>query len=160
MSGGYSPKNVQLWEDGSSQVFSGVLTNQPVSREFPITNGGSLNFLIKAKATAVTQVGTITLKLQSSINGDWVDAKSASALTAASDKYITLNIEVAGDQAALPLMSSGRLVISQTNASDSTTVSLVSVLQEIQHTIGTLSAALSTDYYGSTTTNSICTSSP
>lgn len=128
MSGGYSPKDVQLL---SPNPVTGVVANQPISQDFPITNGGSLNILIKIKVSAVTQVGTITPKLQTSINGDWVDAKSATAVTASGDKYITLNVQVTADQAALPLMSLGRVVLTQTNAGDSTTVSAISVLQEV-----------------------------
>lgn len=131
MSGGYSPKNVQLADDSGTAVYAGVLTNQPVSKEFPITNGGSLNFVVKAKLPAVTQVGTITLKLQSAIDSDWVDAKSSASITTSGDVYIKLNVEVAGDQAALPLLGKGRLVITQTNAGDSTTLGVISVLQEI-----------------------------
>lgn len=115
----------------SGSSLSGVVSNSPVSREFPITAGGALNGIIKITYTGVTQVGTITPKLQTAIGSDWVDSKSGAAVTANGTQYIRWNIEVAGDQAALPLLNKGRIVITMTNAGDAITVSEVSFLQAL-----------------------------
>lgn len=114
----------------SSASASGVVTNQPVSREFPITAGGSLNMVIKIVTTGVTQVGTLTLKLQTAIGNDWVDSKSTT-FTAAGNSYIKLQTTAAGDQTYLPLLNKGRIVLTTTNASDIATISSVQVLQAL-----------------------------
>lgn len=128
MSGGYSPKNVT----GVVTPISGIVTNQVVTVPggFPITNGGSLHLVVKITTTGVTQVGTITAKLQTGIDGAFVDSKTAT-ITASGDVYIKLMAEVTGDQAFLPLLAAGQVVITTTNAGDVITVSKVSVLQEI-----------------------------
>lgn len=113
----WSPKQV-----GLAGVYSGILTNQPISGEFQSNALNRLNGILKLKLSAVTQMGTITPKLQTAINGDWVDVKSGSAITVAGSSYIRWNIEVAADQTVLPLLGKCRVVISQTNAGDSITV--------------------------------------
>lgn len=123
---GYSPIN----EANGGAPISGVVTNQPVSKEFPVTAGGSLHFVAKITAAAVTSAGTITAKLQTAIGNDWVDSKTV-VISATGIFYIKLNVEVAGDQTFLPLLSKGRVVITTTNASDAVTITAVNVLQEI-----------------------------
>lgn len=127
MPNGWSAKNVAL----ANKSISGVVTNEPVTQEFPNSAGGALNGVIKLKVSAVTQVGTITPKLQTANGGDWVDVKSGSAITAAGIQYIRWNIEVSGDQAVLPLLNKSRVVISTTNAGDKVTVDLCEVLEEL-----------------------------
>ena len=114
----------------SGATASGVVTDQVVSKPFPITAGGSLNIVLKIVVAGVTHVGTQTLKLQTGLNDDWVDSKTAT-FTANGNTYIKLQTTAAGDQTYLPLLSSGRLVISQTNAGDAATVSSVQVLQAL-----------------------------
>ena len=124
---GWSAKSVGL---ANVQV-SGVATNRPVTVEFPNSAGGALNGIIKLVVSGVTQVGTITPKLQTANGSDWVDVKSGAAITAAGIQYIRWNIEVAGDQAVLPLLNKCRVVITTTNAGDIVTVDLCEVLQEL-----------------------------
>ena len=109
---------------------SGIVTDLPASREFPITAGGSKNIVVKLVVSGVTVVGSISAKLQSAIGADWVDAKSVS-ITADGNVYIKLNIEVAADQAALPLLNKGRVVITTTDAGDEVLVSEAQILQEL-----------------------------
>lgn len=123
---GYSPKDVQL----PPAPISGVVTNQVVSKEFPITAGGSIHFVAKLAVSGVTVVGAITAKLQTAINGDYVDNKTAT-ITAGGNYYISLLAERTADQTFLPLLSSGRVVVTTTNAGDAVTVNVVSVLQEL-----------------------------
>jgi hypothetical protein len=124
---GWSAKSVGL---ANVQV-SGVATNRPVTVEFPNSAGGALNGIIKLVVSGVTQVGTITPKLQTANGSDWVDVKSGAAITAAGIQYIRWNIEVAGDQAVLPLLNKCRIVVTTTNAGDIVTVDLCEVLQEL-----------------------------
>jgi hypothetical protein len=124
---GWSAKSVGL---ANVQV-SGVATNRPVTVEFPNSAGGALNGIIKLVVSGVTQVGTITPKLQTANGSDWVDVKSGAAITAAGIQYIRWNIEVAGDQAVLPLLNKCRVVVTTTNAGDIITVDLCEVLQEL-----------------------------
>lgn len=123
---GYSPYDIVL----PVNLVTGVVSNQVVSKEFALTAGGSLNLVVKVKAALVTVAGAITAKLQTAINGDWVDSKTVS-ITASGDFYIKLNVEVSGDQTYLPLLAAGRIVISQTNAGDTVTISQISVLQQL-----------------------------
>lgn len=124
---GWSEKPVQI----NNKIVSGVVTAMPVTREFTITGGGSLNGILKIKYTGVTQVGTITPIFQTANGEDWVTVKSGTAITAAGTQYIRWNIEVAGDQAVLPLLNKGRVVVTTTNAGDAITFSSIEILQEL-----------------------------
>lgn len=108
----------------------GVVANQAASKEFPITARGALTLVIKVTVSDVTNVGTQTLKLQTAIGNDWVDSKSTT-FTASGSSYIKLLSEAAGDQTYLPLLSKGRVVLTQTNAGDEATITKVEVLQEL-----------------------------
>jgi hypothetical protein len=108
---------------------SGVVANSPISREYPITAGGSLHHVVKIEASGVTVVGSITAKLQTAIGTDWVDSKTV-AITGNGSFYIKLLAEAAGDQSFLPLLNRGRLVITTTNAGDMATIAAVFRLQE------------------------------
>lgn len=127
MANGWSAKNVAL----AGKSISGAVTNEPVTVEFPNSAGGALNGIIKLKVSAVTQVGTITPKLQTANGSDWVDVKSGSVITTAGIQYIRWNIEVAADQLVLPLLNKSRVVITTTNAGDKVTVDLCEVLEEL-----------------------------
>lgn len=115
----------------SPKVIVGVVTTEPVTQEERVTAGGALNGILKLKVSSVTQVGTITPKLQTANGADWVDVKSGAAITADGIQYIRWNIEVAADQTVLPLLNKLRLVVTTTNASDRITIDLVEVLQEL-----------------------------
>lgn len=125
---GYSPSD-DLKLQGQSAV-TGVVTNRVISKEHSVTGQGSQHFVVKVKVSSVTNVGTQTLKLQTALGSDWVDSKSAT-FTAASDVYIKLMAEVAGDQTYLPLLNRVRMVLSQTNAGDIVTIDSVEFLQEL-----------------------------
>jgi hypothetical protein len=127
MSNGWSAKDIGY----VGQVVSGVVTALPITKEFPNTAGGSLNGIIKLQVSSVTQVGTITPKLQTAIGSDWVDVKSGTAITAAGIQYIRWSIMVTGDQSVLPLLNSSRVVLTTTNASDTATIVLCQVLEEL-----------------------------
>ena len=103
------------------------LTNAPISKKFPITAGGSKNIVVCISVSAAS--GTVTAKLRSSLGvGTPVDAKTV-AITGAGDFYIKLNNDVSGDQAYLPLLSLGEVVVT-TGAASSVTVTAVQTLQE------------------------------
>lgn len=123
---GWAAKEITL-----GKAMAGVLSNQPVSVESAVTAGGALNGILKLTATGVTQVGTITPKLQTANGNDWVDVKSGSAITANGIQYIRWNVEVAGDQAVLPLLNKLRVVLTMTNAGDAVTFSSIELLQEL-----------------------------
>lgn len=123
---GWAAKDIAI----TSKAVSGIATNEPLTRECATTAGGSLNGIIKLKVSGVTQVGTITPKLQTANGNDWVDVKSGSAITGNGIQYIRWNIEVAGDQSVLPLLNKMRVVVTTTNAGDALTVDFCEVLQE------------------------------
>lgn len=102
-------------------------TNAPISKKFPITAGGSKNLVICISVSAAS--GTVTAKLRTSLGvGTAVDSKTVS-ITGAGDFYIKLNNDVSGDQAYLPLLSLGEVVVT-TAAASSVTVTSVQTLQE------------------------------
>lgn len=120
----WSPKDI-----ATGVAISGVVTAQVVTQPAPVTTKGALNGIVKITASGVTQVGTISIKLQTAIGSDWVDVKTGAAIVAAGVQYIRWNIEVAADQPVLPLLSSLRVVVTTTSASDAVTISKVEVLQ-------------------------------
>lgn len=102
-------------------------TDAPISKKFPITAGGSKNIVICISASAAS--GTVTAKLRTSLGtGTAVDSKTVT-ITGAGNFYIKLNNDVAGDQAYLPLLSLGEVVVT-TAAASSVTVTSVQTLQE------------------------------
>ncbi len=112
------------------QSSTGVVTNLVVSKPFPVTAGGSRNMAIKLVFSGVTVAGAITAKLQTALNDDWVDSKTVT-VSATGNFYIKLLEAASADQTYLPLLSSGRIVITTTNAGDIFTISSVQVLQEL-----------------------------
>lgn len=110
---------------------SGIVTNQAISREFSLSAGGAVEGLVlKIKAAAVTVVGSITAKLQTAIGSDYVDSKTVT-ISGNGDFYIKLQANVAGDQAFLPLLNKGQVVVTTTNAGDSLTISEIDLLQNL-----------------------------
>lgn len=127
MSSAYVTESVAV--DTTAPVLAGVRTNFPVSRAFRLSAGGATQAVaIKVSFSAVTQVGTLTLKLQTAVGEDWVDVKSQT-FTSTVPAYIKLNNAIAGDAALMPLLSKGRVVLTTTNAGDSVTVTAVEVVQ-------------------------------
>lgn len=124
MSNAWSAKDIAL-----GLPLSGVVSNSPVSKEASVSASGSLNGIIKLTYSGVTQVGTITPKLQTAVGSDWVDVKSGSAITADGIQYIRWNIEASGDQSVLPLLNKVRVVVTTTNAGDAILIGEVSLLQ-------------------------------
>jgi hypothetical protein len=127
MSNGWSGNDIAV----TGIVVAGVQSNAPVTKETTDTAGGALNGILKLVVADVTQVGTITPKLQTAIGNDWVDVKSGTAITAAGIQYIRWNIEVSGDQAVLPLLNKVRVVVTTTDAADTVTVSSCTILQQL-----------------------------
>ncbi len=125
-------KNVKL---PSVSAIAGVVTAQVISEVFPISAEGSLNFRADIEVTTVTQVGTLTLALQTrSPNGTWTTVASTNGsktFTAAGTVSIRLNVEVAGDQADMPLQQQARLILTTTDAGDRVTVSAAYVQQTL-----------------------------
>lgn len=127
MSNGWSANDISI----TGTIVSGVQANFPITKEDRVSAGGALNGIVKLKVSAVTQVGTITPKVQTANGNDWVDVKSGAAITADGIQYIRWNIEVAGDQAVLPLLNKLRVVLTTTNAGDTLAVDLCEFLQEL-----------------------------
>jgi len=125
MANGYAPKEIKKNE--VSAVGASV-TNFAISKDFPIDGAGAMQGLVvKIKVTGVT-VGTgITAKLQTAIDGDFVDSKTA-AISADGNFYIKLLAAAAGDQTYFPLLSTGRVVVT-TGAGDAVTITSIQLLQ-------------------------------
>lgn len=122
-------------QDQSNGVvsLSGVVTDSPVDVQgWRITAGGATKgIVVKITVASITQVGTITAKLQTAIGADWVDAKTSASITAAGAVYIKLMDTVSADAAVMPLLGKGRVVVTTTNAGDAIAVSKVEVLQAL-----------------------------
>ena len=115
---------------GNVVAVSDVVTATPVSKTFEITGSGSRALRVDIKLSSVTQVGTITLILQTGNDLlGWVTTKASSAVTAAGIKTILLLDTVAADQAVLPLAAFGRIVATTTNSSDKFTIDAMVVSQ-------------------------------
>lgn len=104
-------------------------TNSPISVEFPLSQCAATRaFVVKIKVTGVTVATGITAKLQTGIDGEYVDSKTVS-ITADGNYYIKLLAAAAADQTYFPLLNTARVVIT-TGAGDAVTISKVQVLQE------------------------------
>jgi hypothetical protein len=124
---GWSP-NDQVVD--ATKVITGIVTDQAISKEFPISAGGALNFVAKIEVANVAHTGTQTLKLQTAIGSDWVDSKTA-VVTANGKFYIKLLSTLDADKTYLPLLSRGRIVLSQTHANDAMSITAVNILTEL-----------------------------
>lgn len=126
---GWSGKDVTK---ATGETISGIVTNRPITVEgFPITAGGATKgLIIKVKTSAATVVGTVTVKLQTALGPDYRDEKTA-VISAAGIVYIKFLDTVAGDQAFLPLLNKGQVVLTTTNAGDSVTIQSVEILQAL-----------------------------
>lgn len=126
MSNGWSSGDVTL---SPSQVVGASVTNAPISRVYPITAGGAIHHVVCIDVTSVTLTTAITAKLQTAIGSVWQDSKTVS-ITANGRYFIKLNVEVSGDQTYLPLLNSGRVVLT-TGSGDTATITAVNILQEL-----------------------------
>jgi len=106
----------------------------PASR--PCTVFGEMALRYDVLVSAATVATGVTLTLQQSPGPDhtgntpiWTNIKSVSVNSTASDEYYTITVQedVTGDQAYLPLAEMTRLVI-QTGAGDSVTINRVTSL--------------------------------
>ena len=127
MANGWSSTPIGL----AGKVISGVVTNEPASKETAVTAGGSQHGVVRLGISALTRVGTITPKVQSAIGDDWIDIKSGTAITANGHTYIRWNVNNSTDQATLPLLNKLRVVITTTNSGDTLTVDHCEFLQEL-----------------------------
>lgn len=123
---GWQPDNKKL---GNVSAVAASQTDLAITKEFNITAGGSKNIVIAIKASAVTVAAAITAKLQTGVDGEYFDSKTVS-ITGNGTFFIKLNIEVAGDQTYLPLLSTGRVVVT-TGLGDAVTIDKVNVIQEL-----------------------------
>lgn len=123
---GWANERVEL---AASLAYGASLTNQPVTKEYRISAGGALNCVLKVVASSTTVSTGITAKLQTALGSDWVDAKTVT-ISGNGAFYIKLQAAVAGDQAYLPLLNRGRVVLT-TGAGDAVTIDSVDVLQEL-----------------------------
>lgn len=126
MSNGYSASDVTL---APGSVVGASATNTAITREYPITAGGSIHHAIVIDVTAVTVSTAITAKLQTAVGNTWQDSKTVS-ISATGRFYIKLNAETSGDQTYLPLLGKGRVVLT-TGSGDTATITAVNVLQEL-----------------------------
>lgn len=118
----YAPESIAAEYKDSVQVAN--LSASPISKNFPISADGSKNLLIGVQVSDVTAASGITVALQSSVNpksNAWRTAKTSSPVSADGWVYLSMNIEVAGDQANLPLGPTGRIVVT-TGAGDELTI--------------------------------------
>jgi hypothetical protein len=122
---GWSPNEVKLANVSS---LGAGLTDSVVSKVFRISAGGSKNIAVVLTVSGVTAGSGITAKLQTGMDGVFVDSKTA-AVTTAGLVAIKLNVHASADQTFLPLLASGRVVIT-TAAGASLTVDSINVLQE------------------------------
>ena len=127
MANGWSPKNVV--KSGLAPIGASE-TNAAISNDFAISGQGACQGMVIAISVSGVTVGAgITAKLQSGLNGSFVDSKTVS-ITAAGIFYIKLLAANSSDQTYLPLLSTGRVVIS-TGAGSAVTVDSVNVLQPL-----------------------------
>jgi hypothetical protein len=122
---GYFPRDVL--KNGLSAIGASQ-TDAAISEPFVITANGSKALVVKIKVSAATVSSGITAKLQTGIDQEWVDSKTV-AISATGAFYIKLLAENSSDQSFLPLLRSGRIVVS-TGSGDSVTFSKIQVLQD------------------------------
>lgn len=132
MANGMSPQDKKK---AGLAAISGVVTNEPVSNEFGLSAGGSLNLRVDLEVSNVTVVGAITAKLQHRSPGgafeDLVGANASVSITADGVVSLRQNVQVAADQPNMPIRKMVRVVLTTTNASDEVAVDKVYVSQAL-----------------------------
>lgn len=126
MSNGWTPKDRTL---PNIATIGASQTDSPISDIISLSAGGALNLVIAINVSAITVGAGVTAKLQSGINGVFVDSKTLS-LTTTGYAFIKLQANLIADQAYLPLLASAKVVVT-TGAGSSVTVSGVYILQEL-----------------------------
>lgn len=124
---GYSTRNYVF--KNTAQTVAGVTTGTAITSEFPMSAEDSLRFVVRATVTAITVAGSITAKVQENW-GDaagWHDVGTQAnlALTTTGAKEIQMIIDNTTDQDQLPTAPRCRVVIANTNAGDTVTISEV-----------------------------------
>ena len=127
---GWSTKSQNLVKRGLAPV-AGVVTASAISEPFTITAGGALHCVLACKVSGVTQVGTLTISLQTGIEETFVTVKASAGITADGWVFVRMNNAVSADQASLPLLTTGRAVLTTTDADDEITVEKVYLIQEL-----------------------------
>lgn len=118
---GYTTKNV-LKELTAQSVAANASAQLVSADQIHVFAEDSLHFRVDVAISAIVVATGISLILQHSYNGsDWDNAKTV-ALTTTGRKALTMLVEVAADQAILPLRPLCRLVVT-TGAGDSVTIS-------------------------------------
>lgn len=124
---GWSSLDITL---NPGQVVGASATNSAITKEYSISAGGSVSCVLKITLSSVTVAAAITAKLQTAINNDWVDSKTAT-VSGNGSVYIKLNPMITDDaDDFLPLLNKGRIVIT-TGVGDTATVDAVQLLQEL-----------------------------
>lgn len=127
MANGYAPKEIKKNE---VSAIGASVTNTAISKDFPIDgNGAFQGLVIKLNVSGFTLGGGITAKLQTAVDGEFEDSKTAS-ITANGNVYIKLNNLAAADQTFFPLLSTGRVVIT-TGAASAVTIDSIQLLQPL-----------------------------
>lgn len=127
MANGYAPKEIK---SKTVSAIGASVSNSPISDQFPIYAGGAMRgMVIKINVSGVTVGAGITAKLQTAIDGEFEDSKTV-AVTANGNVYIKLLAAAAADQTYLPLLSTGRVVIT-TGAGSAVTIDSMQILQDL-----------------------------
>jgi hypothetical protein len=124
MSNLWSPDEVRLKE---TLVLGNSLANFPISKEFKITAGGSMSLVAVVETVDVTKGNGITIKFQTGVDGIYQDSKTVS-IEDDGTFIIRFNNAVSGDHQYLPLLASGRLLVTTGNNSV-LTVTSIKILQ-------------------------------
>lgn len=125
-----SPKAIKKF---GLAAISGIVSNQAISEETGVSYHGSKNLRIDIEVSGVTVVGSITAKIQGRTPGgsytDYAGANASVSITGNGSFSIRQNIEVAADQANMPLHKNLQVVLTTTNAGDQVTVGTVYITQ-------------------------------
>ena len=131
-SNAYSPTEVLL-TGGTPIVIGAAVSNQVVSKDSPLTAGGSQNLRVDLKVSTVTAGAGITAKLQHRSIDSWSDlagANASVAITADGEFSITQLMARAADQANMPIKKQIRVLIT-TGAGSAVTVDNIKISQPL-----------------------------
>lgn len=127
-------KTVSVLYKDAAQTAAGVATTV-VSDEFPMTAEDSQFFVARITTASTTVVGSLTAKLQENWSdaAGWHDVGSEAeiAITGNGTVEIKLNNLLAADAAQLPTAPRGRIVVTGTNAGDTTSVTEVIISRRL-----------------------------
>lgn len=129
-----SYKSVKLIRDADTEIVAGITTGTNVgnSPSFPISKEESVSITVDIEYSDAVIVGSITAKLQSTVDGvNWDFDHGTVVITGAvatrTVKSIDLDMNITGDQSLLPIRPRARVVIVNTDASDTVTLDQVYV---------------------------------